>query len=189
MRPMRWMLAFGTMWTLACALGTDEPVDIASEPSAEEPEVVEPTPRERPGKRGKRHAANAEAADAPTDDGSAAASTPSASSEGPPAGIVALGGNKWSVKRSLVKKWEDHPRKFAKVAEKGKGWALKGVDTRDARHLGFRNGDVVLSVNGHPLATEAQAAAAYGLVRNKKQIVVKFKRDGNKRTHTLQIKD
>lgn len=194
MRTLRWTLATCALWSLACALGTDTPPEVESPAEPTEPvaEVVEeaPPPAARP-RRGKR-AAPTEEAEAPAAEPSptaSAKSTSSGKSSAPPDGIRKLSSTKWSVTRSLVKKWEDQPRKFAKVNEKGKGWALKGVDTRDARHLGFQNGDVILSINGNPVDTQAQAVQTYGLVRNKKQWTVKFKRGSSKRTHTIQVVD
>lgn len=204
MQTMRWTLAFGAALILGCALGPDTP-EAVDDPAEAPPVVAEandaaPADADAEGdatRRGKRgpmsigskasREAEAPAADDATDGPSADRAT--AEPAAPPSGITALGGSRWSVERRLVRKWEEQPRKFAKVAEKGKGWALKGVDSRDARHLGFQNGDVVISVNGHPLATQAQAVAAYGQVRKQDQLVVRFKRGGATRTHTVQIVD
>lgn len=108
-----------------------------------------------------------------------------AAEKGPPKGITALGGNQWQVKRKLVNKWQDKPRKFSNAKERKKGYALKGL--KDAKHCGFQEGDVIQKVNGYSLASPAEAAAAYAALQGAKKFTVKFKRSGSAMTHTYQI--
>lgn len=197
---LRAALAVVATFVLACSLGSQAPPPVEDAPVAE---AGEPAPRAkaRPragaGPRARRSAAESadeevapeegEPGPASTEPDTPAKDTTTAGSDAQPAGIRDLGNRTWSVERRLVKKWEDNPGRFAKANEKGKGWVLKGVDSRAARHLGFESGDVVLSVNGHSLATKAEALKTYGLVRNKKTLVVVFKRGGERRTHTVKV--
>ena len=56
MRRLKWVLAIGVMWSLACALGSDEPVDVEPEPVPEVKPVAEKT---APGARDRRAAGKA----------------------------------------------------------------------------------------------------------------------------------
>jgi S1-C subfamily serine protease len=203
MKRLRWLFVAGVLSSLACALGPDEPAESRSLTRTVEGPPIQVRPDAGPrgarvgkGKVQRKTAAEKSAPSAAPEDSPstvpAAEPDPPADaspSGAPPPGIQALGNNKWSVERRLVRQWESEPRTFAKARAKGKGWALQGVASRDARHLGFQEGDVILTVNDYPLASEAQAATAYGLVRNKKRWVVTLKRDGVRRTHTISVVD
>lgn len=107
----------------------------------------------------------------------------------PPPGIMAMGGDTWQVERRLVRTWQDKPERLALASQKGVGFMLKKVSRKDARFLGFENRDIVTSVNGKPLGSPAEAAAAYAAVKGADTLEVRFKRRGATRTHTYQIVD
>ena len=66
---------------------------------------------------------------------------------------------------------------------------MGGVRTRAAYHLGMRNGDVIMEVNGHRLNTKTQLLGAYLDLRNDKTFDVVFYRDGVRRVHHYVIVD
>mgnify|MGYP006419822233 CR=1 FL=1 len=145
------------------------------------------------GKKGKRKA-KTEQVEAPAEQpasggggGEKAAKT--GGSDTPPDGITTLSSTSWQVERQLVDKWESKPERFASVSQKGKGFVMKKVGKKDARFVGFKNGDVLRSVNGKSLGSPAEAAAAYAQLQGAKTLKVKFRRDGAARTHTLKIVD
>jgi len=107
----------------------------------------------------------------------------------PPPGVTAMGGDRWQVERRLVRKWQDKPERLALASQKGGGFMLKKVSRKDARFLGFENRDILTSVNGKPLGSPAEAAAAYAAVKGADTLTVRFKRRGATRTHTYQIVD
>lgn len=107
----------------------------------------------------------------------------------PPPGITALSATSWRVERRLVDKWEARPERFASVSQKGKGFVLKRVNKKDARFVGFENGDVLKSINGKSLGSPAEAAAAYAQLQGASTLKVKFRRGGAARTHTITIAD
>ncbi len=179
MRARWWFGGLLVVLGLACAGGPAEDAGgdkagkgrKARSVKVEEPEDTEPV-------------ANGEPAAGGGDDGADADADTKA---GPPKGITALGGNQWQVKRKLVQKWQDKPRKFSGAKEKKKGYALKGL--RDARYCGFEEGDVIQQVNGYSVASPAEAAAAYASLQDARKLTVKFKRSGSALTHTYQIVD
>lgn len=171
------MVALG----LACAGGTPdqhEPDDVP---------VADNQPRRSKSKRGSRGGPSI-GGDKPSSSQPAPAPAPTPD-PGPtkPDGITDLGNQTWSVERRLVDKWEDKPSKFAAASQKGKGWKLKKVEARDAQWVGFKTGDVVQSLNGNSLGSSAESVYAYSQVKGAKKLKVKFKRDGQMRTHTFKI--
>jgi len=147
----------------------------------------------RKGKKGKRKASS-EPVERPEEQpassgGGGEKTAKSGGSDRPPAGITTLGSTSWQVERRLVDKWEARPERFALVSQKGKGFVLKKVGKKDARFVGFKNGDLLKSVNGKSLASPAEAAAAYAQLQGARTLKVKFRRDGAARTHTLKIVD
>ena len=149
----------------------------------------------RKGKKGKRKASSEPVErpeEQPASSGSGGGGEKTAKSGGsdrPPAGITTLSSTSWQVERRLVDKWEARPERFALVSQKGKGFVLKKVGKEDARFVGFKNGDLLKSVNGKSLASPAEAAAAYAQLQGARTLKVKFRRDGAARTHTLKIMD
>lgn len=121
--------------------------------------------------------------------GGAEKTAKSGGNDRPPAGITTLSSTSWQVERRLVDKWEARPERFALVSQKGKGFVMKKVGKKDARFVGFKNGDLLKSVNGKSLASPAEAAAAYAQLQGARTLKVKFRRDGAARTHTLKIVD
>jgi hypothetical protein len=172
----RWWLGFGLLAIgLACAGGPDTTAN-----------------QGKKGKKGKKKA-KTEQVEAPAEQPAGGSGEETAKSGGgadtPPPGITAMGGDTWQVERKLVDKWEDKPERLALVSQKGKGFVLKKVGRKDARFLGFKNGDVLKSVNGKSLGSPAEAAAAYAQLSGAKTLKVKFRRDGAARTHTYKIVD
>lgn len=173
----RWWLGFGLLAIgLACAGGPDTTAN-----------------KGKKGAKGKKKA-KTEQVEAPAEEPTGGATEEKAAkspgtSSGPPPGITALGNNTWQVERKLVDKWEDKPERLALVGQKKGGFVLKKVGKKDARHLGFKNGDLLKSVNGKSLGSTAEAAAAYAQLSGAKTLKVKFRRDGAARTHTYKIVD
>ncbi|MCB9673404.1 MAG: PDZ domain-containing protein [Alphaproteobacteria bacterium] len=104
-----------------------------------------------------------------------------------PSGITQVSSTKWTVSRSLANRWMDDPYSLGNARESGAGWQLMGIKTRDAYHLGMRNGDIVLEANGHKLNTKPQLLAAYLDLKNDTVFNVTFLRNGQRMTHTYQI--
>lgn len=176
-----WLGAAVVAMILAC--GGGEVLEQVEEEVVEE----EPAPRAK-AKRGKRTPARSGEGG-----GGGSAESPKADPAPAPAqrpsDITDLGGGTYGVKRARVRKWEDKPGRFAKVKKKNAGWALKGVPDRDARWVGFENGDIIQKVNGRSVKSESEAAAAYATMRSDKKFKVQFKRDGASRTVTLKVVD
>lgn len=173
----RWWLGFGLLAIgLACAGGPDTTAK-----------------KGKKGAKGKKKA-KTEQVEAPTEEpsgsgGGEKAAKSGGSTDTPPPGITAMGGDTWQVERKLVDKWEAKPERLAQVSQKKGGFALKKVGKKDARFLGFKNGDLLKSINGKSLGSTAEAAAAYAQLSGAKTLKVKFRRDGAARTHTYKIVD
>ncbi|MEQ1569847.1 MAG: S1C family serine protease, partial [Myxococcota bacterium] len=105
-----------------------------------------------------------------------------------PAGVVQLGDRSWTVTRKLVTQWQDDPYALGNVRENGEGWELVGTRQRTAYHLGMRNGDILLEVNGHRLNSMVNLVAAYAACRNDTRFDVVFLRKGKRLTHHYEIK-
>lgn len=102
-------------------------------------------------------------------------------------GVEKTGARTWTVKQRLADRWEDDPYDLARVEASGDGWMLRGVRKGDAYHLGMKNKDVVLSVNGRKLKTKSQMLAAYLALKNKKDFEVVFLRRGKQLKHHYKI--
>jgi S1-C subfamily serine protease len=124
-------------------------------------------------------------------DHKAASETPGGGAKNPvsskPSGITQTNGTSWKVTQSLVNQWQENPYLLGNVRESGEGWQLMGVRQRLAYHLGMRNGDIVLEVNGHKLNTEPQLLAAYLACKNDKEFDIVFLRGGQRKTHHYSI--
>jgi hypothetical protein len=106
-----------------------------------------------------------------------------------PQGIVQVSDTRWTVTQDLVDRWLKSTGQVGLVRESGEGWAVTGVRTRAAYHLGMRNGDVIMEVNGHKLDTKAQLLGAYLDLKNDKAFDVVIYRNGVRRVHHYQIVD
>jgi hypothetical protein len=103
-------------------------------------------------------------------------------------GVKQTGPRAWTVKERVADRWQDDPYDLASVEPHGDGWMLHRVRKKDAYHLGMRNKDVILSVNGRKLKTQAQLLAAYLALKNKKDFEVVFLRKGKQMKHTYRIR-
>jgi type II secretory pathway component PulC len=121
----------------------------------------------------------------------AASETPGGGAKNPvaskPSGITQTNNTSWKVTQSLVDQWQENPYLLGNVRESGEGWQLMGVRQRLAYHLGMRNGDIVLEVNGHKLDSEPQLLAAYLACKNDREFDVVFLRNGQRKTHHYSI--
>lgn len=119
--------------------------------------------------------------------------TPSAPSRTPrpispkPSGVEQVGATRWTVTRALVDRWVGDPNQLGVVRESGAGWAVQGVRQRAAFHLGMRNSDIVLEVNGHKLDTQVQLLAAWLDLKNDTSFDVVFLRDGDRLVYHYDI--
>lgn len=104
-----------------------------------------------------------------------------------PAGITKTGTRTWTVTKSLFQRWKDDPYKLGHIKEKGEGWEVRMVRQRHAYHLGVRGKDVVLTVNGRKLDTNAQLMSAYVALQFKKKFDVEIVRNGKVRVHHYEV--
>ena len=113
---------------------------------------------------------------------------PSGPPSAAPPGITQINDTTWHVTEANVERWKNDPYILSSVSQEDKGWSLVYARKREAWHLGMRNQDVVLEVNGHKLNSKAQLVAAYLALKNKKEFDVLFERKGKKRTHHYVVK-
>lgn len=102
--------------------------------------------------------------------------------------VAELGPNRYRVERDLIDYYSSHLKEAAKLAyvhwyrEDGeiKGFRVRRIRCGNVLHqAGFRNGDVILSINGRSVTTIPQALLAYRKLRRKKQLRVEvIRRDG-----------
>jgi hypothetical protein len=104
-----------------------------------------------------------------------------------PSGISQVNGTTWQVQQRLVDRWQADPYTLGNVRESGAGWELIGIRQRNAYHLGMRNSDIVLEVNGKKLNTMPQLLAAYLALKNDKSFDVVFLRRGAQKVHHYRI--
>ena len=105
---------------------------------------------------------------------------------------------KWAVERDLIDWYATHLRQLEKEAgvathkdKDGKpdGARLYLPRCSVLKQGGFRNGDIIRSVNGRKVYTIPQAVAAYLAVRKDGMITVKLTRkNGNELTHRYRLK-
>ena len=105
-----------------------------------------------------------------------------------PGGIDKVADTTWQVTQANVDRWKDDPYILSSVHQEDVGWSLVYARKREAWHLGMRNKDVILEVNGKKLNSKAQLVAAYLALKNKKEFDVLFERNGKKRTHHYVVK-
>lgn len=126
--------------------------------------------------------------DAPPPAGGGAAPKPTASAPGPkPPGITKVGARSWTVTKTLFDKWKDDPYKLGRIKDAGAGWEVRQVRQRHGYHLGIRGKDVVLTVNGRKLDTDAQLLGAYVALKFKKKFDVEIVRGGKTRVHHYEV--
>lgn len=104
-----------------------------------------------------------------------------------PEGIEQVADRSWRVSRALVDRWQDDPYRLGNAREKDQGWELLGVKVKDAWHLGMRNKDLVLLVNGHKLHTKPQLLSAYLACKNDSEFEVTFVRAGETIVHHYTV--
>lgn len=99
--------------------------------------------------------------------------------------VAELGPNQYRVERELIDYYSSHLKEAAELAyvywyrEEGeiKGFRVRRIRCGNVLHqAGFRNGDVILSINGRPVTTIPQALLAYRKLRRKKQLRVEVVR-------------
>ena len=105
--------------------------------------------------------------------------------------ITATGDDQFSVKRDLIDRYTGDLEAAAKLAWVGwhrdprgdiDGFKVKRIQCGSVLHqAGFRNGDVVRTVNGKPVTTIPQALIAYRKLRKKRQLKVELDRGGDRR--------
>jgi hypothetical protein len=126
--------------------------------------------------------------DAPPPAGGGAAPKPTASAPGPkPPGITKVGARSWTVTKTLFDKWKDDPYKLGRIKDAGAGWEVRQVRQKHGYHLGIRGKDVVLTVNGRKLDTDAQLLGAYVALKFKKKFDVEVVRGGKTRVHHYEV--
>jgi len=177
-----------------------DPSPEAGEGEPDAPQGRRPRRRRRrgpPGRRGgKRPAKPTPQPDAPPaeeapepepdveeDDGPKGPPTPK------PSGITQLSDTHWQVTQSNFERWKNDPYALGGgISQKGEGWEVRWVRKREAWHLGMKNKDVVLQINGKKLKNKAQLAAAYLTLKNKSEFEVLFERKGKQMTHHYTVK-
>jgi hypothetical protein len=105
--------------------------------------------------------------------------------DGPNPAIVDLGDNHWTVDRSLLEWYANHPFELDDLASV---WTHDGADGEPdgfklglgrcaiLKQAGFKSGDVVHSINDRRVNNIPQALAAYLFLRNKTEIEVHLTR-------------
>jgi hypothetical protein len=146
-----------------------------AKPGPDKPAPAKPAPAKPP---------PAPAEEAPTPE----PAKPSGPPTSKPAGITQIDDTTWQVSQANVDRWKDDPYILSSVHQEDVGWSLVYARKREAWHLGMRNKDVILEVNGKKLNSKAQLVAAYMALKNKKEFDVLFERKGKKRTHHYIVK-
>jgi hypothetical protein len=113
--------------------------------------------------------------------------------------IKHIEGNKYRVKRELVDFYVNHINEAGKLAylvwvddEDGKhtGFRIRRIRCgNDLHQLGFRNKDIVRTINGQEVQSTREAVAAYMKMRNTKVLKVKIERRGKERTLIFRLVD
>jgi hypothetical protein len=209
---MRWWLAVGVLATgLGCAgFGPAEPVSVPTTPAdtdapegdaaaavstADTGEEAEPEadPGEPPASRGKRKVRAPKPGPKPPSGAEPDPLVPKKKKKAPPQpgpkpeGIEQVSDTSWRVRRSLVDHWQQDPYRLGNVREKEPGWEVIGVRPKDGYHLGVRNKDVVMEVNGHKLRTKPQLLSAYLDLKNDRVFDVTLVRAGVVRVHHYEV--
>jgi type II secretory pathway component PulC len=113
------------------------------------------------------------------------------------AGVTKVGDYRYDVERAAIERLLANPSGLARAARivpEYKDGAVEGVRLFGIRAssplsaLGFRNGDIVKSVNGHPISDPDKALAVYRDVRTAKTITVAIVRQGKPLTLEYRIK-
>jgi hypothetical protein len=104
-----------------------------------------------------------------------------------PPGIKQVGTRSWTVTKTLFQRWKENPYRLGHIDEAGAGWKVTQVRQKPTYHLGIRGKDVVMSVNGRKLDTNAQLMSAYLALQLKKKFDVEFKRQGKTITHHYEV--
>lgn len=112
--------------------------------------------------------------------------------------IVQLDTFKWRVERDMVDWYATHLRELEKQAgvavhrnkKSGKRDGAKIYLPRCSilKQAGFRNGDIVRSVNGNEVYSIAQGIKVYLKLRKTKVVTVELTRKGEPRTHKYRLK-
>mgnify|MGYP000244387957 CR=1 FL=1 len=106
-----------------------------------------------------------------------------------PKGITQLSDTHWQVTKANFERWKGDPYALGGgISQSGDGWEVRWVRKREAWHLGMKNKDVVLEINGKKLKNKAQLAAAYLALKNKSDFEVLFERKGQRMTHQYTVK-
>jgi len=102
--------------------------------------------------------------------------------------IAEIGDNRYRVERDLVDYYSNHLNEAARLGyahwyrEEGEvvGFRIRRIRCGNVLHqAGFRNGDVIRSINGREVTTIPQALLAYRKLRRKKKLTVEVtRRDG-----------
>lgn len=173
------------------------PVDGAEPGSAEAPATgAAPAPTVAPADLPEGAHVGVRRPAAPAAPGDPAAAPPGTSERAPaaqkppPKGLEILPDNRWRVSRALADRWQENPYRLANTEEAGAGWRLSRVRPYGPGwYLGLRNGDVILTVNGHKLDTMPQLLMAYAKLKNDTSFEVQIRRGGQIRTHHYTIVD
>jgi len=170
--------------------GDGAPASPAKRPSLQDKIAKVPHKRPaRPAGGGKGSGpAGATPTEDPEDDDDAAKPEPGPEEPEGLRGVKQVNPHAWTVRQKVADRWEDDPYDLASVESHGDGWMLRKVRKKDAYHLGMRNKDIILSVNGRKLKTQAQLLAAYLALKNKTDFEVVFLRKGKQMKHTYKIK-
>ena len=112
-------------------------------------------------------------------------------------GIEKLSTANFAIKRKLISSYATHPARLNTLGwvsrhednvGKADGFKLGGIKCgTDLHEAGFRNGDVVHSVNGKPIHNVAQALLAYAGLKKKNAVDVAITRRGSSKTLTYHL--
>ena len=187
-RPSWWILAF----LVAC--GRDEPRPTpVTRPTPAEAQAPADAPRPQPergpisvGTPRPDAAAPARAAPAPVPVAAERDASPRAPAPAPD-GIRKLGPGEYTVERALVESWKEAPGVLGRTLQVDGGWQLSGMQKRVGYHLGLRNGDIITSINEHPLDTRMQQLGAWMSLRNADELSVAFTRGGERLVYEYRV--
>ena len=106
-----------------------------------------------------------------------------------PGGITQISDTHWQVTKANFERWKSDPYALGGgISQQGDGWKVRWIRKREAWHLGMKNNDVILQINGKKLKNKAQMAAAYLALKNKDDFEVLFERKGKQMTHRYTVK-
>ncbi|MBX2797192.1 MAG: hypothetical protein KTR31_05975 [Myxococcales bacterium] len=165
-----------------------EPQPTAPEPTAPEPQPTAPKPQPS--------ATSSPAPQPAAPEPTAASSRPEPAPAAPktkhpigpkPAGLEQLGPQRWQLSAELFAQIKRKPAELGRMTKDGPGFRLHGVRPRHGYHLGLRNRDLLLRINGRKLRNQGQVEAAFEALQDEGQFEMLLERRGQERVHTYVI--